>query len=74
MSERQDTGESRDLATGARITGCPCVVTIERVTQTLAYGHCDTCDHEHVIDRRRYEAGRGPWHPADFGSSVEDDA
>jgi hypothetical protein len=65
------SGESRHLTVGDRIQARPCVVTVEKVTTHNAYGHCSTCDDTHVIDRRRYEAGRGPWRPADIGRTEQ---
>lgn len=59
------TGESRHLTEGDLIQSRPCSVRILKVTPTNAYGHCVTCADLHIIDRRRYEEGSGPWRPAD---------
>lgn len=58
-----DRDERRLLAVGDRIAAYPCTVTIERVGIAGATGRCDHCADEHVIDRLRYESGRGPWRP-----------
>jgi hypothetical protein len=55
---------TRALGVGDRIASRPCVVTITRVTDRTAYGHCETCEDSHIIDRTRYEAGVGPWDPS----------
>jgi hypothetical protein len=59
------SGETRLLAEGDRIAAYPCTVTIERVGIAGATGRCDYCADEHVIDRHRYESGRGPWQRVD---------
>lgn len=69
---RSDNVERAPMQKGDRIFGTPCLVTIEHVTDTSAYGRCQTCEDRHIIDRLRYEAGDGPWRlVSPSGSSVE---
>lgn len=61
-----DDAVTHRLAVGDRLTGPPCVVTIDTISiGGLAYGRCETCDDRHVIDGLRYEAGHGPWRETD---------
>ena len=53
----------RRLAIGDRIAARPCVVTITSLSLLGAEGWCSTCGDRHVIDRRRYDNGLGPWQP-----------
>lgn len=51
----------RKLFLGDRLVGRPCVVVITKMSDDLAYAHCETCGDEHVIDKKRFEDGYGPW-------------
>jgi hypothetical protein len=51
----------RTLDVGDRLIAQPCIVTVTSVGDTTARADCDTCCITHVLDRRLYEAGRGPW-------------
>jgi hypothetical protein len=59
--------EPRTLAVDDRIAAYPCEVTIDRLASTLAYGRCASCEVEHIIDRRNYDRGHGPWNPVYIG-------
>lgn len=54
---------TRTLAVGDRVQARPCVVTITKITTHNVFGYCAHCADTHVIERRRYEAGHGPWQP-----------
>lgn len=58
----------RTLEVGDIIAGNPCRVHVFMAHGPVARGMCETCEDSHLIDRAAYEAGEGPWTPADSGS------
>lgn len=68
---KRHSDERAPLAKGDRVYGNPCLVTIEQVTDTSAYGRCETCEDRHIIDRFRYESGDGPWRLVQSGRTEE---
>ena len=69
MSERKEAAIV--LNVGDVIWARPCVVTITCRVGQVAYGACAVCEVDHIIDRASYEAGMGPWQPADNASPRE---
>lgn len=43
----------------------PCVVEIHRINGSLAFGWCEVCADEHIIDHLGFIKGNGPWKRAD---------
>ena len=63
MSDQQPTAT---LSTFDVLEATPCVVTIHRVNGGLAFGWCEVCADEHIIDRLGFEKGKGPWRRAEM--------
>ena len=57
------SADARVLSMGERLAAHPCVVVVDFLNRSNAVGWCESCNDRHIIDRPRYEAGRGPWRP-----------
>jgi hypothetical protein len=60
------------LVIGDRIKSRPCIITITSIKPTVAYGWCESCVLEHIIDSRMFNNGIGPWYRVAEGVIVDD--